>query len=180
MKKNELYSNLDRTIGFINSCDSKVSIYLATLGVLITVFLSEDNIKTINSIFNGIKNNFSTFSKGYSIVVILSLISLIIGVALLVSVLVPRTKIDSYDKELIKDDSIIFFDKISNKKYKDFSRIIDNVTDEQIIEDIKSQIFINSKICSKKFKLQRYGLLIASLAVVLILILYIIGIHVYM
>ena len=51
---------LDRIIGFINTCDTKVSIILAIFGIIITIIFT-GNISIIENLKNIIKTDFNNW-----------------------------------------------------------------------------------------------------------------------
>ena len=100
---------LERNIGFINSCDSKTSIVLTMIGVLLTLILTNDGLTAIfliisHSVFG---NTFCDIL--YLIVLLASVGMLVIGIWNLVGVLIAKTKLSTKNSNPTTAPSMIFF-----------------------------------------------------------------------
>lgn len=150
-------SNLDRINNWISNCDTKSSFILTLLGVVVTIILTSDFIlEKLNVIFQSIRDNkewdITMISLKYCIVFIMFLVMLYYlsySIYYLLNVLTANIDINSIDKgnEKLKRDSNMFFVTIASKQYDEFKE--DSTTN--ISEDICSQIYINSHICTTKF-----------------------------
>ncbi|MFB1100444.1 Pycsar system effector family protein [Terribacillus sp. JSM ZJ617] len=69
-----------------------------------------------------------------------------------------------YNEADLTKDSILFFGTIENKSFIKFKNNVTGIKKDQLVNDYLSQVYINSKICSRKFKLYNKGVnwLIAS------------------
>lgn len=162
MKNNERYDKferiLERTISFANFCDTKASIIMTMLGVIITV-LSTVFVRDVMSIIEQhelIKSDLLLYFMfaGLSILFILS------SMIMLIIVLFARTK--------NKEESLIFFEKISKKELDDYANEMKRVSDEELTEDLIKQIYANSKICNKKFKFFNIALILCIIGILCI------------
>ncbi|MGM0582950.1 MAG: hypothetical protein ACQETL_19895 [Bacteroidota bacterium] len=57
-----------------------------------------------------------------------------------------------YRQQGLKTDSNLFFGTIASKTYEDFKAQTNSENDDAFINDLNSQVFINSKIAHSKFK----------------------------
>lgn len=173
MEKDDLYKTLDRIISFINFCDTKAAVSLATIGVILTIFFSDSNMKEVKNIVNSaLAMKCNGIITLYFISCILGLCIFLYGLVKLISVLIPRV-----NGEFLKNnDSNIFFEKIAKKSFDEFNDGITDSEESDLIYDLKVQIFNNSKICAKKYKLQRSGLINSLVGLGICSILYIVGI----
>ena len=64
----------------------------------------------------------------------------------------------------------MFYGSISKYNYEEFNKKIKNQTKQSNINDILSQVYINSKICNKKFKNYNIGLNMAMITIILLFI----------
>lgn len=153
---------------WITNCDTKSSILLAFYGVLLTlVFTSE--------LQNMISNTFAleTSLKNIGFIELMNFISLLSIIAFIVfsilcllfvyNTLKARIDDEIYTQQELNTNSNIFFLKISSKSYKDFKDASNLETSEDFLNDLNSQIFINSNIAAEKFKAYNKSLLFGFL-----------------
>lgn len=168
---NEANVTLERVISWINSCDQKTGIILGIIGVMFSLMLSLDYLSRFKAIVINLLN-----IKCYVLITILSgaLICLVIGILYLIATLVPRIDSDVYREKRLNTKSKIFFNTISqNKSYAEYYNSFINLSEQDYLNDLLSQIYINSKIASKKHKFYDTGLkcTIVSAAVLSLVIL---------
>ena len=156
-KKEEFQHTYDTVNMWTNNCDQKAGILLAIIGVIITILVSSDFMKNLREyIFNPFidywtGNSELAFSWSRFNVFFLLLISalmLIMSCHYLFKTInanIDYKKMYEDNPELAKT-SYIFFGTISKMSYEDFK--MDKVN---YLEDLKSQIYVNSKIASNKF-----------------------------
>jgi uncharacterized BrkB/YihY/UPF0761 family membrane protein len=155
MTVDEAFNVLDRVIGFINNCDNKASIVLGSTVAILAIIFSSEGIRKIVDIISAIL--FSQTGKPsigeavYLVLLIVSLALLLIGLVYLVLTIIARIKTSG--------SSAIYFGHITQLKdataYKE--RVLSS-TKEELLEDILNQIYINSSICSCKYKHYNRGL----------------------
>ena len=157
-KKEELQHTYNIVNMWTNNCDQKAGILLAIIGVIITILISSDFIKNIRTyIFTPFidywtENSELAFSWSRFNVLFLLLISaimLIISCHYLFKTInanIDYKKMQEDNPELAKT-SYIFFGTISKMPYESFSQ-----NDADYLEDLKSQIYVNSKIATEKFQ----------------------------
>lgn len=145
---------LERTDSWINSCDSKVSMLIGIVGVILTIFITTDSIsKSCDFLKERITDVAS--EKAISSVIILILIAgalCLAGISLyhIFKVSIARINENKYKQENLKHDSNLFFGTVANRDYKDYHEDFINESADEQLRDIISQVYINSCIAKKK------------------------------
>lgn len=151
----DLKGNLDRVNMWISNCDQKASFVLAMLGVGITILFTSDFVKYVRKI---IIAPFKTYLSDnmqnvnwLKCAVALSLIYVCIGVIItfyhLVNSLRAKTDINRFGQQGIERKSMLHYEAVANMTYNEFC-----TSEVHIINDLRSQVYINSIICTAKFK----------------------------
>lgn len=174
--KNDLLDELDRHLEWIRSCDTKASIVLAMLGVFIVTISSELFLDSQKEIVLNALNNINFSNLIYLMFEIVGYLLFFYGVYNIIRVLFPQLKksVETYNE--VEDDSLYYFESISSKSYSEYKKQRINRTSEEEIDDILSQIYINSKISTKKYYFYKKGLAFVLWGILGILILHLIGI----
>ena len=166
MKKDEIKEHADRTYeqisGWINNCDSKASILLALIGVFLTIvftsdFISQGILGQVKDVVGLFQHSSSTSICGNIFLIVFvgfSVFYFIKSIKNLLLVLIARID-DSRDKE---NPSISFYRSIGAKEYDQYKQLVENFTEDQLIEDKLRQVHDCSKICSDKFKYYNKGI----------------------
>lgn len=140
-----------------NNCDQKANILLATIGVIISIIISSDFIKYIKTyIFTPFIDYWTGNSElafswsrfNVFVLLLISVIMLIISCNYLFKTIcanIDDQKMRKANPELVTK-SYIFFGTISRMSYGDFKN-----NEVNYLEDLKSQIYVNSKIVTNKF-----------------------------
>lgn len=177
MDKNELNRVLERTIGWINNCDTKISVILSGLVILFGVFLATDHLKKSVTIIKCMLDNFSIFAIIYLTFALISILLVLIGVGLLIMALLPRTNILKYKEKKVNSVSLLFFSTISNySSINEYKKEIEKCNEKQFIDDLINQIYVCSLICHKKFEYYKKGLFFSIIGIVLYCLMDFIGI----
>lgn len=149
----DLASILDRIIALTDNCDSKCSIVLGGIGVIMSILLTNDFFPNCHDALHKIKNLGAFGSIILTFFAIISILAFIIGLIFLFLVLVPSTDPDKYDTTIgninsnnkdNKDDdkapSLMFFGSVAQKK---------NLSDyiEALTKTEHSQKFEAEKCC---------------------------------
>ncbi len=159
MTQTDLEDKLDRVIGWINNCDQKASILLVFIGVAFPLLFSSDfatnTYKELISDFlyylqKG-EGQFSLIRFLCSLFTILSILGLGVSFWFLLSALSGRIDSSIYAEDGLRTESLIFFGSISKMKYIDFEANFSKQSKDTAINDLTSQLYINSKICQTKF-----------------------------
>lgn len=172
----ELSEILNRIIGWIGNCDTKASTILGISGVVASIFLATDYVDKMVLIYKYMIDNFSAFSLIYLTCNLLSTGSCILGCAFLVGVLIGRANIGEYAAKGIQVDSLIFFASIAqNADFETYKEKLRKCSREEVDNDMISQIYICSKICSTKFHFYKIGLISSTVGFVIFLITVFVG-----
>ncbi|AZR74071.1 hypothetical protein BBF96_12090 [Anoxybacter fermentans] len=162
MNKDDSYRNLDRVNNWISNCDTKTSFILAFIGVFAGILFTSN---LISNIFTKILKALSELKLEYiqgtlSIFSFLSLIFFIFflskGTIKLLNALTANINI--FEDEDFVTNSNLFFGSISTKNFQDFRQEINQLSEEDLLKDIDSQTYINSIICTIKFKNYNAGI----------------------
>ena len=130
--KEDVYRTLDMINNWINNIDTKVSFALALAGIL------------MGFIFNMTLSD----NEGTMVLVLTLLLYIANFGALLYFVLAITARVDNPNNA----QSIFFFGSISTFKLVDYIEKTNNITEQEILEDLKEQVHTNSLICNKKVK----------------------------
>ena len=169
---------LDRNIGFVTNCDNKTSIVLATFGVLIAIILTNEGL---NKILNIVKNcvevkNFCNIL--YLICFFGSILTILLGFINLGSVLMAKTSEYAVGKK--DTNSKIFFTGIKKSgDCRSYSYSFNTMSNEDLLNDLISQIYINADIASTKYSRYNRGLRFVVIGFLLFVIFLLIGIYIY-
>ncbi len=165
-KKDEMIRNdLDKIQEWIHNVDSKSSILLGFIGLLVTILTTTSLIMHQKKIIFSNINNLSSIYCFKSIIIyiiisllIVAFVMLILAVINLFSSLRGRIDPNNYKGDSIITDSLIFFGSISKKKYSVFKENYLSREEDDVRDDLLSQIYINAKICDTKFNKYNNGL----------------------
>lgn len=178
-KKEDALATLDRIIGFINNCDNKTSIILGIHGVMITILLSSEGISELKNIIDSAIINCTGFSTMYIMLLVIAFAVFGYGIFKLVMVLFANTNCGDGQVEL-ECDSKIFFGSIGkNSKYNLYKEKLLTLTEEDYMNDIISQIYINSIICNKKFDNYKAGMKASIIGFLSVVFIWGIGVVIY-
>jgi len=169
LKEDFLSKNLDRVNEWIRFSDQKVQLWLAFEGLLIGVvgfFIAPGIISEI--LLSGKQLNTFLFLFGLEI--------LSLSLSLSVVSIIPKISIlKKKNKE--KRTSLIYFADVASITFSDFAKKISNMSTVDYLNDLMSQIHINSTIAKRKFNEFIYsvvlffiGLLVISLCLINFLI----------
>ncbi|WP_455543543.1 hypothetical protein [Intestinibacter sp.] len=191
--KEDAYKTLDMVNMWIGNVDSKISYSLTFIGVLLGFFLANKKPINISEIVNKIlmkiqeipKHGIKLTLKGIDLKDIISVIILILICAFIFTsakacIYLYKGIKGRIDPEVYKQNGLvtksnIFWNSISNQKYSDFYKNIRSLDKDNLMKDISSQIFINSKICTEKFENYNKGVKYISISIILFFIYTVIG-----
>lgn len=149
---------LERNIGFITACDNKTSIFLAILGVILTIVFTNTDL---NDLLNIITECISSKAFGdllYLVFLISSFVLLLSGIMKLCKVLIGST--DEIARGINSPPSHIFFSGIQkNESFVNYSESFRSLSKEEVLNELLSQIYINSDIANSKYKYFNSGLI---------------------
>lgn len=151
--KKDYYAEVhNQIIGWTNNCDTKASIVLAFVGVLVSIAFANDYI--LDTISVQVENILRFWSDGigeFSVISTIMFISLggvliFMGICFYFAISALKANINC------SDDSIIFFGKIARLSKGAYFDKVKNTTDNEYQQDKLSQIYNCATICSAKFK----------------------------
>ena len=172
----ELIDILDRTIAWIDNCDSKTSIILGGLGVIASIFLASDYVSEIMEIVRFMTSHVNTWAVIYLTLFFGSIAILLAGCFFLIRVLISVTDTKSYKERGVKEDSLVFFSSISkNKTLSVYKKKVQKTDNTQFEEDVISQIYVCSIICDAKFRNYKTGLLLSIVGFGVFVVIVIVG-----
>lgn len=175
--KEDLYKNFEIINEWINNSDNKTSIVLGIVGIILTIIFSNGEIinnllKIVNKLILDI--NFDDIL--YIIIFILLTCFCVYGLYCLIKVLIPTLKIKFKNTK-----SFMYFGSVC--KYSNFKEYKDdllNANEDDILDDLLNQIYLNSIICNQKFINFAKGIKIFLIGLIGTIIMYIIGILIYL
>ncbi|MCR5629593.1 Pycsar system effector family protein [Eubacterium sp.] len=153
----------DHVNRWIENADNKVSSACAIFTVVFTVitYLAQIYIKEPPA-----KAQVDdTIKKIYIFAFGLSLVVMFISLVFFLKAIIPNLK--SSGKNETKKVFPIYFGDICKIEVEDFQRMIDKVSERQVLEEIITEIHFNSGICMKKMKNYRIAVIFAFGAIIL-------------
>lgn len=164
---------LDRINQWIVNCDNKSMILVTLVGIIVGILFATNYIEKLLAIYSYICSHPTYINLGYFIVSIISIFLILLGIWNIIQSIIARTEIPA-DNGLITN-SLIYYGTISNYEYEEYVKNVKEIDKESLKQEIISQIYINSKICTKKFKNYNNGLKFSILGFGLFAILMVIG-----
>lgn len=140
----DLMSILAQINQWISNCDTKSSILLTLIGIIVGVIFSNGYAFKLISLYEE-SPALSCELIIYSRALLCSLILIISGIHHIILSISPNFKITPTNK-----DSLIFYASIASKTLEEYKTEIKS-QDYEFDKDLISQIHINAEICTKKF-----------------------------
>jgi len=159
-----LQSTLDRIIGFVNSCDVKASIVLGIFGIVVGGLLSDSVLSMILCNLNIAIGSDGLIAFIYLIMFAISSLSILTGLFSLICAISAKIK------PSIKDSKIYFVDIAKNENEEAYKNKLVPLKEADVYDDLISQIFINSEICTIKYKRYNFGLKTLAFGIVVFLL----------
>lgn len=156
----EMERNLDRINMWISNCDQKASFLLALVGVVITViFTSGVTPRIIQTLVNPFIDyckdgvgSFCFWRTMDALLLVSGLVLIFLSMSHLLLCLMAKTDYSKFQQPGMEQKSHLFFGHIASMTYDEFCH-----TDVDKYNDLRSQVYTNSVICSDKFKNYRKG-----------------------
>lgn len=166
---------LSRTDSWIAACDNKASITLGFIGALFAVIFATDIIKKL---YHVVLNAWGKGCVGriYDGILIAIFILLFVGLIFLAKVLIPRIDEQEYKEGSLTTNSILYFGTIAGTKFTDYKKGFCNKNKDQLLNDLLSQVYINSTIALQKHKCFTKGMRLSIVGLIVGVILLGIGI----
>lgn len=152
-------NTLDRIIGWVENCDSKASIMMALVGVFLSILFTSDLLlsslqKMVSPISIYLKTGVGSVDWFITIKLMLfvcMVTCLLVALFYLFSSLSAKTCSSQTGDNNVRTNSLIHYGNIKKKSYDEFRTSILAETETDKLDDILSQIYINSKRCQEKF-----------------------------
>lgn len=173
-KINDAIATLDRNIAFVSNCDNKTSIVLTAMGVFLTIILTNDGLDAIFKIVKTCISQKNFCNILYLMCFIVSLGVLLFGFYNLCSVLIARTK-----NTAPSNSSIFFSGIIKNSNRDSYHERFITMTQEEYLDDLISEIYINAEIATIKYKKYNVGFKCLMIGFIVFVIMLLIGIYLY-
>ena len=172
--KGDLKENLDRVNMWIGNCDQKASIVLALIGVAMTVLCTSDFAYYVrHTLIIPIKKgwpNICAAWDGWQLAMAILLISVIVlsicSLYQLLFSLRAKTDYDKFKQDGMTQNSMYHYECVAKRKYSEFCK-----EDVEIMNDLRSQVYINSCICTSKFEHYKKGIKLLEYAIPICLML---------
>ena len=169
---------LERNIVFVSNCDNKTSIVLTAVGVLLTIILTNEGANEIIRIMQQCISNPTFCDVFFMFCSLLSFAVLLFGIYDLVRVLVAKVSESAHG--LTENPSRIFFAGIhSNGAFCDYFNKFNTMTKDELLEELLTQVYINSDIAVRKYSLYNKGLKCTTIGFVLCVTMFLIGSYIY-
>lgn len=152
-----LKESLDITNMWIGNCDQKASILMAVIGVIFTIVMTSDAIKTVRNYivlpfldyFNGNDAMCFSFSR-FSVFIFLMITSVFAILSLwnILNSIKPNLDYNAMktDNPQMEPKSFIFYGSVANMSYEEYKN-----TNFDYENDLCSQVYTNAKIANMKF-----------------------------
>lgn len=160
MEDKEKIENSTKKLEFVNqwisNCDTKSSFVLAFYGIVLTIiFTSDIGKEIINTLsFNrSEKINYRSFRNFILFLATITfIVTSIVTLYQIYSTLKGRIDSEIYKQGGLNTKSNIFFSSIASKTFDDFENESNSQDETNYLNDLNSQIYINSKVVFEKFK----------------------------
>ena len=178
----QLKENLDRVNMWIGNCDQKASFILAIIGVVLSICFTSDSFVFIKSeivspIISALKNSTSIclLIIFEALLLLMLFVFLIISVFRMIFALRVKTDLQKLSQPGMESNSMLHYQTIANMTYQTFCE-----NEVHILNDLRSQFYVNSCICTSKFenykkgvKCLEWSIVISIVLIILLLVHYI-------
>lgn len=169
---------LERNITFVTNCDNKTSIVLAIIGVFLTIILTNEGLNTIYEIIRTCVKMRTFCSIMYLFVLGIAIVVMLLGICNLCIVLIA--KISETAEGLTLTNSRIFFTGINKHgNYEVYRAKFYEMTEQELLDELIAQIYINSDIASKKYNKYNNGVKWTIIGFGLFVVILLIGVYLY-
>lgn len=169
----QLKDNLDRVNMWISNCDQKASFILAIVGVVLGICFTSDSFVFIKSeivspIISALDNltSISLMVIFEAILLMMLFAFLTMSVFRMIFALRAKTDLKKLSQPGMESNSLLHYQTISNMSYQEFC---DN--EVHILNDLRSQFYINSCICTSKFENYKKGVKCLEWSIILSIVL---------
>lgn len=154
---------LDKQLDWIQKSDTKASIFLSVMSVLITLLLNNKIVSVLRTAVTYLKEHDVIMLSFISIAFGISLVLIITGGLFVFSSIIPHLKSSANQR------SHIYFGDIAHNGLTDLQLFFTNET--YILEDLINQTFINARIAHNKMKKCNLGIILSCVGFFLMVVL---------
>jgi hypothetical protein len=168
-----LYKTLDRINFWIGNVDAKISFLLSLSGVILGFIFSSNSIeKTVKNYIKMIIEDWKIILAIINIVLLfLSIFFIVKAILHFLNALKGRINPEVYKQPSLETESLLFWGSISKLgSYEEFNEKMTHATDQKMINDLQSQVYINSIITTKKFELYNKGIKSLSIGFIFLVV----------
>lgn len=145
---------LERTDSWINSSDSKVSILIGIVGVVLTIIITSEYTNYFGAF---IKARISDVINGKNItsfvfLIFIGIVFCLAGMSLyhIFKACIARIDEKKYKQDKLMTNSTLFFGTVVNREYKEYFKDFVMQNEDERLNDILSQVYINACIAKQK------------------------------
>lgn len=175
--KENAYKNLEIINDWINNSDNKTSVALGLIGILLTIlFTTSNSIKRIAKIVSSLFSKLDFSDILFLIIFTMFIYFFVYGIWSLIKVLIPTLKM-----KVCNIKSYLFFGSIAQySSYEQYKNEVLSASDDDVIDDLLNQVYQNSIICNNKYKNFTIGIKYFIIGFLGTIIMYILGILIYL
>lgn len=169
----ELKDNLDRVNMWIGNCDQKASFILAIIGVVLGICFTSDSLVFIKSeivspVISAIDNStsISLLTIFEALLLLMLFAFLIMSVFRMIFALRAKTDLKKLSQPGMESNSMLHYQTIANMTYREFCE-----KEVHILNDLRSQFYVNSCICTSKFENYKKGVKCLEWSIILSIVL---------
>ncbi len=173
MSRTDYFQVLTTINEWIHNCDTKASILLGIIGVMLSFILSSDFGVLLTAWRASVASGITYFNLIWGLLLWVSAFLLVYGLIRLILVLVP--KIDA------NKSSLMFFGGITRSADNPdcYKEKIHAATEQEILDDLAYQIYAAARIATQKFSNQKKGTIFSCIGLALFLV-WIIGVNIFL
>lgn len=169
----QLKDNLDRVNMWIGNCDQKASFILAIIGVVLGICFTSDSLVFIKSdivspVISAIDNSttISLLTIFEALLLLMLFAFLIMSVFRMIFALRAKTDSQKLSQPGMETNSMLHYQTIANMTYRGFCE-----NEVHILNDLRSQFYVNSCICASKFENYKKGVKCLEWSIILSIVL---------
>ena len=169
----QLKDNLDRVNMWIGNCDQKASFILAIIGMVLSICFTSDSFLFIKSdivspIISALVNStsISLLTIFEALLLLMLFAFLIMSVFRMLFALRAKTDLQKLSQPGMESNSMLHYQTIANMTYREFCE-----NEVHILNDLRSQFYVNSCICTSKFENYKKGVKCLEWSIILSIVL---------
>lgn len=171
---------LERVDNWIINCDNKISVATGFFLGLLALSVATDYLgKFVDFIREIIANASNIYSIIFLVLIVLDASAYLVSIFFLLEAMTARLNIKSKEKRLNSENSNIYFGNISKLKYKEYKDSFIQEKNRDRLNDVISQIYINSVIAEVKYKYCNRGVVLFAFALALSAVSFVYGVIVF-